>query len=662
MKSERRRANDGAYTANGEICARFARPYARVTPHAQKAGVAPGTIASTCELADAKSRAPRAAVCASARGRKPRVPRNVQSFKRTVPVSQPACSLEFSHVPTCEKKYRPPCLGGTEAREGVEHGHTASTAMDDTSRGGPGGAPAGGEGSEPPAASADAETRALPLPPSSQSSPVFPAGSPPRGGEETCDPFVDDAHSPPSPRPRIAARAPPRRAKTPPTFEDCVLPRPSADDSPRRREETVRETVRKSESAEAKATTETNPYKYPLSFLFPGGRLYREPPPREPREPRRENPEAFDIPDDFERLAVDPEASEEARRLTRHQGLRRIAEARAALRVGSKKKRSRSPTDLPPDLDPSGLCSVWRGPSEDDEDDEDEKAASSSSSSEEDEDASRTTTSAPRVLPPASPEEKNPKRPRMLAGIRTPVKGFRTPRANESATVAATMAMADAEAAARSPPRPTPFTVGSVVVIRVGRIDRLRSPRFSSASSYLLPIGFTSRRKYASVASPGSRVWYESTVEPGGDEPRRLGDFSPPETTPATAAAAKSPPKSPPKSPYTTLDAYDSNGSRNDSKQTTDGPARSVSVVVRECDSGVTNPATFTGRSPTDAWQKVIRAVNETARTRARSSVSGPQFLGLSSPVVAAEIAKLPGYAEARAELEERRRRRGHDR
>ena len=466
--------------------------------------------------------------------------------------------------------------------------------------------------------------------------------------------------------PQLQSMQPPRRAKTPPTFEDCVLPRPSADDSPRRREETVRETVRKSESAEAKATTEktktttttatneTNPYKYPLSFLFPGGRLYREPPPREPREPRRENPEAFDIPDDCERLAVDPEASEETRRLTRHRGTRRIAEARAALRVGSK-KRSRSPTDLPPDLDPSGLCSVWRGPSEDDEDDEDEDE---DTESEEDEDASRTTTSAPRVLPPASPEEKNPKRPRMLAGIRTPVKGFRTPRANESATVAATMAMADAEAAARSPPRPTPFTVGSVVVIRVGRIDRLRSPRFSSASSYLLPIGFTSRRKYASVASPGSRVWYESTVEPGGDEPRRLGDFSPPETTPATAA--KSPPKSPPKSPYTTLDAYDSNGSRNDSKQTTDGPARSVSVVVRECDSGVTNPATFTGRSPTDAWQKVIRAVNETARTRARSSVSGPQFLGLSSPVVAAEIAKLPGYAEARAELEERRRRRGH--
>ena len=415
----------------------------------------------------------------------------------------------------------------------------------------------------------------------------------------------------------------------------------------------------KSESAEAKATAKTTESSsYPLSFLFPGGRLYREPPPREPR--RSISPTAFDIPDDFERLAVDPEAPEEVRRLTRLRGLRRIAEARAALRVSSK-KRSRSPTDSPPSESGLSSPSPARGPffgDEGDEDDEDEDQDAASKENEDtkkdDDIVERTTTT--RVLPPASPA--NPKRPRMLAGIRTPVKGFRTPRANESATVAATMAMADAEAAARSPPRPTPFTVGSVVVIRVGRIDRARSPRFSSASSYLLPIGFTSRRKYASVASPETRVWYESTVEPGGDE--RLGEPSPIlSPTPSLAGAAKSPPKSPPKSPYTNLDAYDSNG--NDKNTTTNGPAHSVLVVVRECDSGGTrNPATFTGRSPTDAWQKVIRAVNETARTRARSSVSGPQFLGLSSPVVAAEIAKLPGYAEARAELEERRRRRGH--
>ena len=416
----------------------------------------------------------------------------------------------------------------------------------------------------------------------------------------------------------------------------------------------------KSESAEAKATAKTTESSsYPLSFLFPGGRLYREPPPREPR--RSISPTAFDIPDDFERLAVDPEAPEEVRRLTRLRGLRRIAEARAALRVSSK-KRSRSPTDSPPSESGLSSPSPARGPffgdegDEDDEDeDEDAHAPEENEDTKKDDDASRTTMT--RVLPPASPA--NPKRPRMLAGIRTPVKGFRTPRANESATVAATMAMADAEAAARSPPRPTPFTVGSVVVIRVGRIDRARSPRFSSASSYLLPIGFTSRRKYASVASPETRVWYESTVEPGGDE--RLGEPSPIlSPTPSLAGAAKSPPKSPRlASPYTNLDAYDSNG--NDKNTTTNDQSHSVLVVVRECDSGGTrNPATFTGRSPTDAWQKVIRAVNETARTRARSSVSGPQFLGLSSPVVAAEIAKLPGYAEARAELEERRRRRGH--
>jgi hypothetical protein len=212
------------------------------------------------------------------------------------------------------------------------------------------------------------------------------------------------------------------------------------------------------------------------------------------------------------------------------------------------------------------------------------------------------------------------------AGIRTPVKGFRTPRANESATVAATLAMADFSAEhSKTPPKPTPFTVGSVVVLKIGTIDRNRSPRFSSASSYLLPIGFTSRRKYASVLDPEKRVWYESTVEPGDV----VGDGD-----------------------------GDGDGCSGDGSGDGSGD-RSVCVIVRECDLCIANPQTFVGKSPTDAWQRAIRAVNETAKTRKRSSVSGPQFLGLSSPVVAAEIAKLPGYAEARAELEERRARRG---
>ena len=50
--------------------------------------------------------------------------------------------------------------------------------------------------------------------------------------------------------------------------------------------------------------------------------------------------------------------------------------------------------------------------------------------------------------------------------------------------------------------------------------------------------------------------------------------------------------------------------------------------------------------SPTHAWQQVIAAVNVRAKTRKKAAVSGPQFLGLSLPEVAEEIAKLPGYAE----------------
>ena len=539
--------------------------------------------------------------------------------------------------------------------------------MDDTSRGEFRAAPAVGEGSKPHAASADAEKHGAYAPEKGEH--VFPAGSSP-DGEETRDRFAGDAPSPPSPRPRGAARPSPRRAKTPPTFEEDALPRPSAGDAPSREkpgppdEETAR-----TPSAENKKNS-ANPY--PPSFLFPGGRLYREPPPRPPPRP----PEAFEIPDDFERLAVDPEAPEEVRRLTRLRGLRRGARARAALRASAKKRARRSTEEEDPWLSSQRRRRLGDesdeddGDDEDDEDDADDADDADDDADEDDEDNDETddarltssprstqrgggsfspdASTRPRMRLAAAPkirehraggvprrQKRNEKRSppavgsvgvapadRALAGIRTPVNGFRAPRANESATTAASMAMADAEAAARSPPRPTPFTVGSVVVMRVGTIDTKRSPRFSSASAYLLPIGFASRRKYASVSDPTTRVWYESAVEPGGADGNGDGD--------------------------------------NGDDRLAEGAEHAVSVVVRECDPSVKRPATFVGKSPTDAWQKVIRAVNEAARTRARSSVSGPQFLGLSSPVVAAEIAKLPGYAEVRAELEERRRRRGH--
>ena len=534
--------------------------------------------------------------------------------------------------------------------------------MDDTTRDGPGAASASREGSEPLASPADAETREA-------RGTSFPAGggAPSRGREETRDPFADDAPSPSSPRPRVAPRAPARRAKTPPTFEEGVPARPSGEpasrEKPPRAPHEGKQQRKKKESAEATATTTTttattaNPNPYPLSFLFPGGRLYREPPSRASSSPHRDPPDPdvfLPIPDDFERLAVDPEASQEVRRLTRIRGLRRIAEARARLRLSSKRRNFLHSSHSEPsecEEDRSFARGGFFLRDEDDEDDEDEDTRERDDDDDDhDHDDDSTLDSAqpaahgrPRMCllsktPKTSSAKAKKKRRREKttgtvfeddgrpAGIRTPVKGFRTPRANESATVAATLAMADFSAEnSKTPPKPTPFTVGSVVVLKIGTIDRNRSPRFSSASSYLLPIGFTSRRKYASVEDPEKRVWYESTVEPGDI----VGDGN-----------------------------GDGDGCSGDGSGDGSGD-RSVCVIVRECDLCITNPKTFVGKSPTDAWQRAIRAVNETAKTRKRSSVSGPQFLGLSSPVVAAEIAKLPGYAEARAELEERRARRG---
>ena len=568
------------------------------------------------------------------------------------------------------------CLGWTDRAQASTRGHAPSEAMDDTTRDGPGAASASGEGSEPLASPADAEEAR------GTSFPSKVGGAPSRGREETRDPLADDAPSPSSPRPRVAARAPARRAKTPPTFEEGVPARPSGEpasrEKPPRAPHEEKQQREKKESAEATTTTmTTNPY--PLSFLFPGGRLYREPPPRASSSPHRDppDPDAFlPIPDDFERLAVDPEASQEVRRLTRVRGLRRIAEARARLRLSSKRRNSRHSSPSEPsegEEDPSFARGAFFLRDEDDEDDE---------FNDDDDDDDSTLASAQPAAPgrprmcllsktPASSAKAKKKRRRDAegtvseddarpAGIRTPVKGFRTPRANESATVAATMAMADFSAAAKTPPKPTPFTVGSVVVLKIGTIDRNRSPRFSSASSYLLPIGFTSRRKYASVEDPERRVWYESTVEPGDV----VGDGND-ETTRRDASRFATPAGSPayeqlPSPVVASPNVFRDGDGDGDGDGNGDGDGdRSVRVIVRECDPGVTHPKTFVGKSPTDAWQRAIRAVNETAKTRKRSSVSGPQFLGLSSPVVAAEIAKLPGYAQARAELEERRARRG---
>ena len=229
-------------------------------------------------------------------------------------------------------------------------------------------------------------------------------------------------------------------------------------------------------------------------------------------------------------------------------------------------------------------------------------------------------------VPPAATPSPAPAR----AAVPSPSRGSnraRAPRLNESATAAA--AAAAASLASAAPPRALPFRVGSVVILALGRIDPVLSARASSSSLYVLPVGFVSRREYGSVRDPDARVWYESVVEverprmtAGSRAPVRGGGVG---TGGVGAGAAVG-----------SSAAVGSNGAR-------------VAVRVSDCEDPT---VCFVGPSPTHAWQQVIRAVNERARTRKRAAVSGPQFLGLTSPAVAEEIAKLPGYAECRRAMD----------
>ena len=186
----------------------------------------------------------------------------------------------------------------------------------------------------------------------------------------------------------------------------------------------------------------------------------------------------------------------------------------------------------------------------------------------------------------------------------------RRERPNESATAAAAR-YRQAAAAPTSPPRTLPFLAGGIQVIRIGRVVPALSGRNSAQSSYVLPAGFTTRRRYTSATDPTKKVWYESTVEV-----RSCSDSQQPATN----------------------DCKKGTGKKDAGKE-----KEGFVVIVHE----VGNPAlTWRGTSPTHAWQQVIAAVNVRAKTRKKAAVSGPQFLGLSLPEVAEEIAKLPGYAE----------------
>ena len=282
------------------------------------------------------------------------------------------------------------------------------------------------------------------------------------------------------------------------------------------------------------------------------------------------------------------------------------------------RKRDRSPERFSPDAEAEAFFRGVEGVGEEDD-------VHDARDDVNDDENDATTRRECHGVPPAATPSPAPAR----AAVPSPSRGSnraRAPRLNESATAAAAAAASLASAA---PPRALPFRVGSVVILALGRIDPVLSARASSSSLYVLPVGFVSRREYGSVRDPDARVWYESVVEverprmtAGSRAPVRGGGVG----TGAVGAGAA----------VGSSAAVGSNGAR-------------VAVRVSDCEDPTVR---FVGPSPTHAWQQVIRAVNERARTRKRAAVSGPQFLGLTSPAVAEEIAKLPGYAECRRAMD----------
>ena len=363
-----------------------------------------------------------------------------------------------------------------------------------------------------------------------------------------------------------------------------------------------------------------------------GRRVPREAPREEPRE------ESLDAPrEDFSSSsAVAVFASDEV-------ALAMARDASAAAAAGKPlaflfpdgalwRKRDRSPERFPPDAEAEAFFRDVEGAGEEDDenDDADENDenddADENDDDENDADENDDAAAEKRVGVAAFAATPPPASVRVVVPSRSPGSHrSRAPRLNESATAAAAAAAAAAaSSASAAPPRELPFRVGAVVVLALGRVDPVLSARASSSSSYVLPVGFVSRREYGSVRDPDARVWYESRVEV--ERPRM-------------SAGARA----------TIRGGGGGGGGGGGAGAAVGSNGARIAVRVSDCE----DPSVcFVGPSPTHAWQQVIRAVNERAQTRKRAAVSGPQFLGLTSPAVAEEIAKLPGYAECRRAMD----------
>ena len=132
----------------------------------------------------------------------------------------------------------------------------------------------------------------------------------------------------------------------------------------------------------------------------------------------------------------------------------------------------------------------------------------------------------------------------------------------------------------------TPFHSGGVTVLQWGVIDPDLRTHSHMGKGYCCPVGFASCRRYTSTEDPNQRVWYLSKTR------------------------------------------------------------REDGQLVVEVVEVAGEWKTFTGSTPTEAWQKALLEVNRTSETRKRVTVSGPQFMGLSNDDIKRQISRLPRWED----------------
>jgi hypothetical protein len=136
---------------------------------------------------------------------------------------------------------------------------------------------------------------------------------------------------------------------------------------------------------------------------------------------------------------------------------------------------------------------------------------------------------------------------------------------------------------------------------------------FCVQSKYVLPLGFTTRRRYTSSMDPTRKVWYESRVCEASGNAEANGNVTRGKREPTGFVVVVSDVDEP---------SLTWRGECVNSLPSILNYPNTAHLLTTHTG---TSPA---GTSPTHAWQQVIAAVNVRAMTRKKPAVSGPQFLG----------------------------------